>query len=44
MLKLQRERERERESISSSRIQIPERRASDRELAFRDLHERRSEV
>lgn len=42
MLKYQRERE--RESISSSRIQIPERRASDRGLAFRDLPERRSEV
>ena len=43
MLKHQRERERERE-LFSSRIQIPERRASDRELAFRDLHERRSEA
>ena len=41
MLKHQRERERE---LFSSWIQIPERRASVRELAFRDLHERRSEV
>ena len=41
MLKHQRERERE---LFSSRIQIPERRASDRELAFHDFHERRSEV
>ena len=38
MLKHQRERERERErELFSSRIQIPERRASDRDLAFRRL-------
>lgn len=42
MLKLQRERERERE-LFSSRIQIPERRASDRDLPS-TTSERRSEV
>ena len=41
MLKLQRERERERER---ERVHTQERRASDRELVFRDLQERRSEA